>query len=443
MKKTFLNRITSSICRCHKFNCPGKLPEANSITSGPNSGDLTIIENAPSWNQAISEAELLVGHKGGPYIDPIKLLGSDLVDLTKNIKRLLSSGHPVLEKISKYYFTVEGKRIRPLIVLLMAQATSLTPKESKIAKTDYFQNIDLPLSSSSFNINEGMATVNCDSPHLYHPSLSVEGTSILPTQRRLAEITEMIHTATLLHDDVIDASESRRNLPSANANFGNKMAILAGDFLLARASVALARLRNPEVIELLATVIANLVEGEFMQLKNNPEGKLGSNKNHPNRLDYYMEKSYMKTASLMAKSCRAASVLGGCTKEVSDIAYAYGRNLGLAFQLVDDMLDFIATSNEFGKPVGADLKLGLATAPILYAWEEYPELGPLIDREFKYEGDIELAQEIVFKSKGLEKTKLLAASHCQKAIASILKLPQSKARYSLIQLTEKVLTRNR
>src|SRR5205823_2170052 len=140
------------------------------------------------------------------------------------------------------------KHIRPLIVLLMSQATSIAPKQWNTAHTEYFQTIDKPLTPLSFDIK------NKD-PTLYYPSFSSTGTMILPTQRRLAEITEIIHTASLLHDDVIDESETRRNKPSANINFSNKMAILAGDFLLARASVALARLRNPEVIELLATVI--------------------------------------------------------------------------------------------------------------------------------------------------------------------------------------------
>ncbi|CAG8479501.1 13691_t:CDS:2 [Ambispora leptoticha] len=420
------------------------------------SGDIS-----SSWNQTISEAEKLVQYDrssaGGnvnfrnsssiSYIDPIKLLGSDLLDLTRNIKRLLGSGHPLLESISKYYFTSQGKHIRPLLVLLISQATSLAPKQYQTSSsTDYYEIIDSPISPSFSSLE----LVNKSPKEIYQPSFSAQGTYILPTQRRLAEITEMIHTASLLHDDVIDISETRRNQPSASANFGNKMTILAGDFLLGRATIALARLRNPEVIELFATIVTNLVEGEFMQLKNiNRIDNRNSSSSHKEKneksftFDYYMEKTYMKTASLIANSCRGASILGGCTREISDIAYDYGRNLGLAFQLVDDMLDFTSSSDEFGKPVGADLKLGLATAPVLYAWEEFPELGPLIDRKFKDKGDIEMTRNLVYQSKGLEKTKLLAASHCKKAISSILNLPKSDARSALVQLTDKVLTRKK
>ena len=159
---------------------------------------------------------------------------------------------------------------------------------------------------------------------------------ILPTQRRLASITEMIHVASLLHDDVIDSADTRRNNPSAPSAFGNKLSILSGDFLLGRASVALARLGSREVVELLATVIANLVEGEVMQLKATHEPE-----DRPTKRGFeeYMRKTYLKTASLMAKSARAAVILGGCgTVEgegewVKDVAYGYGRNLGIAFQV--------------------------------------------------------------------------------------------------------------
>ncbi|CAG8451174.1 4839_t:CDS:2 [Acaulospora morrowiae] len=435
VQPSLIKRLASSLDSFKTFFLRGR----NASVASTKKSDSTpkFAGRAETWDQAVSDAEKLIKHNGGSYIDPVKLVGKDLLNLTKNIEVLLGSGHPVLNTVSNYYFASEGKRIRPLIVLLMSQATSIAPKKCDAVHADFFQIMDQPLSSKALNKNiSSFPTSDVDST-FYSPSLSPEGVIILPTQRRLAEITEMIHTASLLHDDVIDVSESRRNLPSANANYGNKMAILAGDFLLARASVALARLRNPEVIELLATVIANLVEGEFMQLQNIQENGTMST------FDYYMEKTYMKTASLIAKSCRAASVLGGATAEVCDIAYAYGRDLGLAFQLTDDMLDFIVTANDFGKPVGADLKLGLATAPVLYAWEEHPELGPLINRKFSQKGDVEKARELVYQSGGIEKTRILAASHCQRAIETISQLPESDARNALIQLTQKVLTRKK
>ncbi|KAG2230361.1 solanesyl pyrophosphate synthase [Thamnidium elegans] len=391
---------------------------------------------AESWNQAIKEAQTLVIEKShNRIIDPAKLVGDDLKEIKANISKLLGSGHPFLNTVAKHYFSGEGKHVRPLLVLLIAQATSIADKKNTLPNVDY-RSIDTPISHGLENITSHDVF---DRKIHYTPSVTDQGCIILPTQRRLAEISEMIHTASLLHDDVIDASMTRRNLPSANASFGNKMAVLGGDFLLARASLALARLRNAECIELMATCIANLVEGEFMQLKNTKEeaGKVKK----LSTFDHYMDKTYMKTGSLIAQSCKASAVLGGSTGEVADIAYDFGKNLGLAFQLVDDMLDFTVTAAELGKPAGADLKLGLATAPVLFAWEEYPELEPLIKRKFSKKGDEERARDLVYQSDGLKKTLNLAEIHCKYATDALIKLPASDARSALIQITEKLLTR--
>ncbi|KAF9133094.1 coq1 putative hexaprenyl diphosphate synthase [Mortierella sp. 14UC] len=432
---------------------------ANAVKStfspGSYSTPATNFGKATTWNEALKEAEtLVVEKKGGPIVDTQQLVGDDLKDLKNNIRNLLGSGHPMLDTVSKYYFQADGKHIRPLIILLVAQATSLAPKKVHVSVKDSYEEIDMPISAlSNFYIptldNSGNATggttstTNTVNP-IYVPKIhEPDQTFILPSQRRLGEIVEMIHTASLLHDDVIDVADKRRNLLSANESFGNKMAVLGGDFLLARASIALARLRNHEVTELISTVIANLVEGEFMQLRNG-QVENGRNRNGSmTTFEYYMEKTYMKTASLISKSCRSSAVLGGATDEVCDIAYTYGKNIGLAFQLVDDMLDFTASSDEFGKPAGADLKLGLATAPVLFAWEEYPELGKLIKRNFDQQGDVELAWDLVLKSQGLAQTRKLAQSHCQKAITALSQLPDSQAKTALIQLTEKVLDRKK
>ncbi|KAK9473818.1 isoprenoid synthase domain-containing protein [Dipodascopsis tothii] len=251
----------------------------------------------------------------------------------------------------------------------------------------------------------------------------------------------MIHAASLLHDDVIDGAETRRGSPSSNVEYGNKMSILAGDFMLGRASVALARLRNSEVVELMATVIANLVEGEFMQLKNTAtdETKAAT----AETFDYYLEKTYLKTASLIAKSCRSAAVLGGAEENVVEAAYEYGRNLGLAFQLLDDMLDYTVSAADLGKPAGADLKLGLATAPALFAWQRYPELGPMIKRKFSQPGDPERARELVEQSDGVQQTEQLALEYSTKARDALAVLPESDAKAALVELTATMQNRKK
>jgi hexaprenyl-diphosphate synthase len=323
---------------------------------------------------------------GDLHIDPLRLVANEMKFLTGNIRKLLGSGHPLLDRVAKYYTQAEGKHVRPLIVLLMSRATSLCPKSPQRSQATLQASAGIDTSLAPLSV---LSDVNPSSPMTsFSDQVDSSNADILPSQRRLAEITELIHTASLLHDDVIDHSVSRRGAPSANLEFGNKMAVLAGDFLLGRASVALARLRNAEVIELLATVIANLVEGEFMQLKNTARDE-ASPAWSEDTLSYYLQKTYLKTASLISKSCRAAALLGGSDAASVDAAYAYGKNLGLAFQLVDDLLDYTRSEKELGKPAGADLELGLATAPLLFAWKTMPELGDMVGRKFSHEGDVE------------------------------------------------------
>ncbi|KAJ5198328.1 Terpenoid synthase [Penicillium cinerascens] len=376
----------------------------------------------------------------GISVDPLRIVGKELKFLSKNIRQLLGSGHPALDKVAKYYTRSEGKHMRPLLVLLMSQATALDPRKQHNPASP--SPVDNPLSSPSIldDANPDVNPLVSRSAESKYDFLGDD--NILPSQRRLAEITELIHTASLLHDDVIDNAVTRRASSSANTAFGNKMAVLAGDFLLGRASVALARLRDPEVTELMATVIANLVEGEFMQLKNTAQDETKP-KYSDETLNYYLQKTYLKTASLISKSCRSAAVLGRSAPEVIEASYAYGRNLGLAFQLVDDMLDYTVTEAELGKPAGADLELGLATAPLLFAWKSNPELGPLVGRKFREEGDVQRAREIVYRSDGVEQTRNLAQDYADKAVAAISDFPDSEAKSGLIEMCEKTMNRRK
>ena len=151
--------------------------------------------------------------------------------------------------------------------------------------------------------------------------------------------------------------------------------------------------------ELIASVISNLVEGEILQTKDvklDPAGDV-SGQRRQDAWNIYLHKTYLKTASLMAKGARSAVVLGGCKDgDVwKEMAYAYGRNIGIAFQLVDDVLDYEHVSATLGKPGGADLQLGLTTGPALYAWEEYPEMGELIERKFEKAGDVDRVRRLL------------------------------------------------
>lgn len=454
-----------------------------------------------TFQTAIETAEKLVQPKNDDvFNDPFSIVSHEMSNLTKLIANLIGSGHPTLNRVSSYYFEADGKNVRPLIVLLLSKALLNIPIEernritidtSDVTTQPHFPGTPLNNSIAGKSVDESISPLTI--LHGINPKVILDPLSkpmdelpkfdalngILPKQRRLAEIVEMIHTASLLHDDVIDLSDTRRGRPSGNIAFSNKMAVLAGDFLLGRASVAIARLRNPEVIELLSTTIANLVEGEFMQLKNtvmrneDPEsitndgdikdipkstGKVPTMEHEysvtaPIEVDhitnvnaafeYYIHKTYLKTASLMSKLSRAAAVLSGSQDNIIENCYEFGRNLGLCFQMVDDMLDYTSSDTSFGKPSQADLKLGLATAPILFAWKERPELGELIARKFNREDDVKIARRAVDECGGLEKTRVMAQDHCYKALSNLRVLPESDARSALEYLTNSVLTRSK
>ncbi|KAI9686770.1 MAG: hypothetical protein M1822_002830 [Bathelium mastoideum] len=448
-----------------------------------------------AWAAAVSAVQNGFNHHPPPQpspisVDPIRTVAKEMKFLTGNIRQLLGSGHPTLDTVAKYYTQSEGKFIRPMLVLLMSQATARTPSTTRLSSSSSSssstptnsplssQTINTPLTHPTILADHNPSAPNYDSTQ-YNPLTSPPppppGTTaldpsatpdILPSQHRLAEITELIHTASLLHDDVLDAARTRRGGASANLAFGNKMAVLAGDFLLGRASVALARLRDPEVTELLASVIANLVEGEFMQLRNTAaeaekaqtemaaggEGGFGLGQAAREQevysdaaLDYYLQKTYLKSASLISKSCRAAAILGGAEQETVEASYRYGRNLGLAFQLVDDMLDYTGEGGELGKPAGADLELGLATAPLLFAWRAEPrgEVGRLVQRRFEGEGDVVRARELVAASDGIEQTRQLAQEYVDNAVRALNGFPASEAKDGLVDMCTKVMQRRK
>lgn len=293
-------------------------------------------------------------------MDPFRLLGGKLVKLRTELFDILTSGHPALSELTKYYFSHPSKQVRPLLVLLFSQATNgLGANWHAKLSQSRFHDLDTPLSrpdvlndwnpsmptksakfSATFSLHPAKlrvtktnnATLDDDARLSTTPALAH---TILPTQLRLAQIVEMLHTASLLHDDVIDNSALRRGAPSAPSAFGNKLSVLGGNFVLGRASTALARLGDEEVTELIASVLSNLVDGEILQMKQGGEEVVRSGRSSCEAWNVYLQKTYLKTASLMAKGARSAVVLGGCGggEVFKEVAYAYGRNLGIAFQV--------------------------------------------------------------------------------------------------------------
>lgn len=340
-------------------------------------------------------------------LDPFSLVADELSTVANRLRAMVVAEVPKLASAAEYFFKmgVEGKRFRPTVLLLMASAL----------------NFDMPKSDNGV-------------PDSVPSELRTR-------QQCIAEITEMIHVASLLHDDVLDDAETRRGIGSLNFVMGNKLAVLAGDFLLSRACVALASLKNTEVVSLLAKVVEHLVTGETMQMTTTSDERCS--------MEYYMQKTYYKTASLISNSCKAIAILTGQTAEVSMLAYEYGRNLGLAFQLIDDVLDFTGTSASLGKGSLTDIRHGIITAPILFAMEEFPQLRPVVDRGFENPADVDLALEYLGKSRGIERTRELAREHAKNAAAAIDSLPESedehilRSRKALIDLTCRVITRTK
>ena len=309
---------------------------------------------------------------------------TDLESLLADLRSLIGAGHPILQAAAEHLFAAGGKRLRPGIVLLLARAT--------------------------------------------HP----EG-DLSPRQRRLAEITEMIHTASLVHDDVVDGADTRRGVPTVHSRFNHRVAVLAGDFLFAQASWHLANLDNLEVVKLLSRVIMDLADGEVRQgLFRYDTGQ---------SFETYLDKSYCKTASLIANSSRAVGVLAGLPEPRLQALHHFGRQLGLAFQVVDDILDFTGSEQQLGKPAASDLASGYLTAPVLYALEERPALAGLIEREFSEAGDLEQALDLVRGCEAIPRARTLAETFASEAHDAIDWLPVSESRRALRALPDFVIRR--
>merc|ERR1740139_1546054 len=316
---------------------------------------------------------------------------------------------------AKHFFEKRhGKRFRPTIVQLVAKAVAAAVPEGRYeaAETTDTSTTETTESSSSAVGGasgwqwSGASTITVEGG-LVTPA-NHQGSEVWRRQAQLGQIVEMIHVASLIHDDVLDESDTRRGGESVHKLYSNKVAVLAGDYLLARASVLLARLENTAVVQIMATALESLVAGEIMQLKSAPEALL--------QMESYLKKSYYKTASLVCYACRSTALLGGHSygSVVATAAEEFGFHLGLAFQIQDDILDFTAAASVLGKPALADMDLGLSTAPILYAAQEFPQLRPLVMRRFKKKGDKLTALEALYKSEtAMNKAKNLAQFHAQ------------------------------
>lgn len=323
--------------------------------------------------------------KNQPIELPTKSIQEDLNQLNNNLYKMIGSENPILYSAAEQLFSAGGKRIRPIIILNIAKFTS-------------------------------------------------ENNDILIEQKRLAEITEIIHTASLVHDDVIDNCDTRRGNITVHTAFNNKIAVLAGDFLFAQSSWYLANLNNLGVVKIISKIIIDFAEGEIKQGSKSFDSKIS--------LDDYIEKSFYKTASLIACSCKATTMLNKSSLHQSNDFYLYGKHIGLAFQIVDDILDITSTSYELGKPAGLDLKNGNLTAALIFSLYSEKKLYELVDREFQFQHDIDQAIDIIKTTNSIQKAKDLAIEHVQLVIQIIGKQSISnKYRKDLLLICYYVLDR--
>ncbi|SFA92977.1 octaprenyl-diphosphate synthase [Collimonas sp. OK607] len=312
-------------------------------------------------------------------------IAADMEAVNAVIRRQLHSEVPLVNQIAEYIISAGGKRLRPVLVLLMAQAYGY----------------------------------GGDKHH------------------ELAAVIEFIHTATLLHDDVVDESSLRRGRQTANALFGNAASVLVGDFLYSRAFQMMVAVDNARVMQIVADATNVIAEGEVLQLLNmhNPDV---SEEN-------YLQVIRSKTAKLFEAAAQLGVLIAGAGDDVIEAAGEYGRSLGTAFQLIDDVLDYSGNASDIGKNVGDDLREGKPTLPLIYLMENgTPEQRALV-RSCIENGDEQHFDEIlaaITSSGALDYTRHEAEKAAQRAAAAISGLPNSQFKDSLLQLSAFAVDRN-
>ncbi len=309
-----------------------------------------------------------------PVLD---LIADDMQAVNRLILERLRSEVVLVNRLGHYIVSSGGKRLRPVLVLLAS----------------------------------GACGYDGDRRHL------------------LAAIIEFIHTATLLHDDVVDASELRRGRQTANALFGNEASVLVGDFLYSRAFQMMVEAGSMRIMEILADTTNVIAEGEVLQLLNQHDPDT--------TVERYMEVIHAKTAKLFEAAARVGAVLAGQSAEVEESLARYGMYLGTAFQLVDDVLDYTASSEEMGKNLGDDLAEGKPTLPLIHAMEHGDEEQKAVVRRAIEEGGSELLEAVlaaIEATDALDFTRETARREADLAIEALAILPDSPYKDALARL---------
>jgi octaprenyl-diphosphate synthase len=314
----------------------------------------------------------------------LSLIADDMLGMDAVIKHRLKSEVPLVSQVSSYIVAAGGKRLRPALLLLMCGALGYRGEQ----------------------------------------------------RYNLAAVVEFIHTATLLHDDVVDESTLRRGRATANEAFGNPASVLVGDFLYSRAFQMMVDAGNMRVMQTLAEATNVIAEGEVLQLMNMHDASLSE--------EGYLRVIRSKTAKLFEASARLAALLAGSSPLIEQSCADYGQSLGTAFQVIDDVLDYDGDVLEMGKNLGDDLREGKATLPLIIAMQR----GTDAERSTVQQaiesggtGQIDSIIAIVQKTGALEATRKAAAAEAQRALNALQNLPQNPYSGALRELASQLLER--
>ena len=314
-----------------------------------------------------------------------ELVAEELKLVDQTIVQRLSSDVVLINQLGSYIINSGGKRLRPLLALLAARAC------------DY----------------QGQAHI------------------------QTAAIVEFIHTATLLHDDVVDASDLRRGKETANAIWGNEASVLVGDFLYSRAFQMMVEINQMRVLDILAETTNTIAEGEVMQLLNC---------NEPDTTEaQYIDVIQSKTAKLFEAATRLGAVLAGKDEQTEDALAYYGMHLGTAFQLIDDALDYSSTSNDIGKNIGDDLAEGKPTLPLIHAMRNGSDKDKKLISDAITNGgleNIDQVLQIIESTHSIAYTRQLARGEADNAISSLECLDQTPYKKALIELAHFAVERS-
>lgn len=312
------------------------------------------------------------------------LVGDDLQEVDRVIRKRLSSDVVLINQVAEYIVGAGGKRLRPLVVVVAAKA--------------------------------------CGSMDLRHAEA--------------AAIIEFIHTATLLHDDVVDGSTLRRGRNTANEVWGNEASVLVGDYVYSRAFEMMVSLDSMRIMDVMASATNRIAEGEVLQLMNANDPETTESR--------YFDVIYRKTAKLFESGAQVAAILSNSPPALETDMARYGKHLGTAFQLIDDILDYRSQGDQLGKNLGDDLAEGKPTLPLIYALEHGTDAQRQLIRNAIQEGSIENLPDItaaIESTGGLAYTSRLARQEATLAIEALTDLPDSVYKQALRELADFAVAR--